>query len=153
MKQREQPLPGSGESDRWESLVDRIIQEAQASGAFDDLPGAGKSLELHQDPHTPREWRLAFHVLQNAGYKPAWIELRESIEAELETARDACRRSLAIVSDLRAKQAALDRFRHELESINRRIDDFNLQVPLLSAQLRRATFEHELRQFDSEARE
>jgi hypothetical protein len=47
MKERELPQPGSIKSNCWESLVDRIIQEAQASGAFDGLPGVGKPLELH----------------------------------------------------------------------------------------------------------
>ncbi|MFN2274188.1 MAG: DUF1992 domain-containing protein [Anaerolineales bacterium] len=128
----------------WEPRVERIIWEAQESGAFDHLPGKGKPLHLEQDPMTPRAWQLAYHVLQNAGYKPDWIEKRKSIELDLESARDAYHRSRSLAHTGAARQAAADRFRRELESINKRVDVLNLEVPHPAFQMHRLRLDHEL---------
>ena len=39
-----------------ESLVDRRIREAMERGDFDDLPGAGKPLEIITEPYEPAWW-------------------------------------------------------------------------------------------------
>jgi DnaJ family protein C protein 28 len=144
MSQGSASSPASQHPTDRESLIDRIIREAQASGAFDGLPGAGKPLELGENPHTPREWRLAFHILENAGYKPAWIEKRKSIEADLESAREACRRSLKHATAESDRRAALECFKVDLQGINKRIDSFNLEVPLAAFQMPRTRIEREL---------
>jgi hypothetical protein len=52
-------------------LVEQRIQEAQAGGEFDGLPGAGKPLDLDdEDPLVPEELRMARRILRNAGYTP-----------------------------------------------------------------------------------
>jgi len=141
--------PGSQQSADRESLIDRIIREAQASGAFDNLPGAGKPLDLVENPHAPRDWRLAFHVLENAGYGPAWIEKRKLIEADLESAREICRRSLKHASAESDRRAARERFAVELQAINKRIDGLNLEVPLAAFQMPRMHIERELQLAES----
>lgn len=41
---------------RWESLVERQIREAQERGEFDDLPGAGKPIEGIGEPYDENWW-------------------------------------------------------------------------------------------------
>jgi hypothetical protein len=51
-------------------LAERKIEEAIARGEFDDLPGAGRALDLDDvDPLLPEELRMAFRLLKNAGYR------------------------------------------------------------------------------------
>jgi Domain of unknown function (DUF1992) len=52
-----------------ELLAERKIAEAIERGEFDDLPGAGKPLELEDDPLVPEELRMAYRILRNAGYR------------------------------------------------------------------------------------
>ena len=50
-------------------LAERRIEEAIARGEFDDLPGAGRPLDLDdEDPLLPEELRLAYRILRNADY-------------------------------------------------------------------------------------
>ena len=53
-------------------LAERKIEEAIARGEFDDLPGAGRPLDLDDvDPLLPEELRMAFRILKNADYRIA----------------------------------------------------------------------------------
>lgn len=79
----------------WESLVERLIREAQDEGRFDRLPGHGRPLPLEVDVHAG-ELALAHHLLRNAGVAPPWIEadkdvrrMRDGIEAVLRRAPGA----------------------------------------------------------------
>src|SRR5438874_13315278 len=59
-------------------LAERRIEEAIARGELDDLPGAGRPLELDDDRLVPEELRAAYRMLKNAGYVPPDVEdLRE----------------------------------------------------------------------------
>jgi hypothetical protein len=40
----------------WEHVVERLIQEAQARGEFDDLPGAGKPIPDLDEPWDEFTW-------------------------------------------------------------------------------------------------
>jgi len=63
----------------WDTIVESKIAQAQRDGVFDDLPGAGKPLELADDRLVPEDVRVAYRILKNAGYVPAeLIELREA---------------------------------------------------------------------------
>jgi hypothetical protein len=52
------------------ALVESKIAEAIARGEFDNLPGAGKPLDLDDDPLVPEELRVAHRILRNAGFVP-----------------------------------------------------------------------------------
>src|SRR5438477_13003181 len=64
-------------------IAERKIQKAIDDGAFDDLPGKGKPLNLDDDPFTPPHLRLANRILKNAGVLPDWMQ----VEQEMELAR------------------------------------------------------------------
>jgi hypothetical protein len=66
-----------------ELLAERKIEEAIERGEFDGLPGAGRPLELDDDPLVPEELRIAHRILKNAGYVPPEVQALNRI-AELE---------------------------------------------------------------------
>lgn len=100
----------------WDAVIEAKIAQAQAAGAFDDLPGAGRPLDLDDDRLVPEEVRVALRILKNAGYVPAEITERKEI-VEL-------RRAVAAMSEtpqrrrLLAKLALLEA-RHELRGLSR----------------------------------
>jgi len=64
----------------WESLVERLIREAQEQGRFDDLPGHGQPLAV-ADTSAAGDLALAYHVLHDAGMAPPWIEADKEVRA------------------------------------------------------------------------
>ena len=64
-------------------IAEKAIQDAIARGELDDLPGAGRPLELDDDALVPEELRLACRILKNAGYVPAEVQALGEI-AQLE---------------------------------------------------------------------
>ena len=65
------------------SIAERKIAEAVAAGELDDLPGAGKPLDLDDDSHVPEDLRAAYRILKNAGYVPPEVQSLNQI-AQLE---------------------------------------------------------------------
>lgn len=66
-----------------------------ARGEFDNLPGAGKPLDLSAYFDTPEEVRLAYSILKNADVLPREAELLKEIAAlkeELESSADEGKR-------------------------------------------------------------
>ncbi len=64
-----------------ELLAERKILEAAARGELDGLPGAGRPLDLDDDPLVPEELRPAWRILRNAGFVPPEVEARREIFA------------------------------------------------------------------------
>jgi hypothetical protein len=64
-------------------LAERRIAEAVSRGELDELPGAGRPLDLEDDALVPEELRLAHRILKNAGYVPPEVQTLNQI-AELE---------------------------------------------------------------------
>jgi hypothetical protein len=57
-------------------IAEQRIADAVQAGAFDDLPGAGRPLDLGDDLLVPEELRAAYRILRNAGYLPPEVEAR-----------------------------------------------------------------------------
>ena len=105
--------------DEWHFVAERKIREAMEEGAFDNLEGAGKPLDLTEDPFEDPSLRMAHRLLKNNGIAPAWIEEAKEIEAE--------------ASRLRARgDDATDEFRASVDALNRRIFIYNLKAPAAS---------------------
>ncbi len=107
---------------------DEIIRHAMQEGAFDNLPGKGKPLNLDVNPHEPEELRLAYRMLHSNGYTLPWLELRKEIEESLEKAR-ADIREVWQRGDKRRWDARLAEFQHQIEALNKQIFQYNLQAP------------------------
>ena len=64
-----------------DELAESRIREAVDRGELDNLPGAGRPLDLDDDRHIPEAMRMACRVMKNAGYVPPEVELRRDINA------------------------------------------------------------------------
>ena len=120
--------------------IDDQIRKAIEEGQFDNLSGKGKPLHLDENVHEDPEWRLANHVLKNAGYSLPWIEERRQILIELDTTRKTLSQVWTWCTDALEKkrskkevdtewQRAEAGFREKMTELDKRIRDFNLAVP------------------------
>lgn len=62
-------------------IAEQRILEAQRDGAFDNLPGKGKPLELEDLSWVPEDLRIGYHVLKNAHVLPPEVELLKDIHS------------------------------------------------------------------------
>ena len=61
-------------------IIEERIRKAQEKGAFENLEGAGKPLNLKDDSHIAEDLRLAHKILKNADCLPPEIELKKEIQ-------------------------------------------------------------------------
>ena len=138
------------------SNIEEQIRRAMEEGKFADLPGMGKPLRLEENPFVDPEWQLAYHMLRNSGFSLPWIERRRDIEAELEAARHALRRSFVWREAALSRQSAspvfveaewrkaCTAFKERIAAINDDIRSYNLEAPSEWFQLRIVSAEGEL---------
>ncbi|MGE5854473.1 MAG: DUF1992 domain-containing protein, partial [Deltaproteobacteria bacterium] len=62
-------------------IAEQRILEAQRDGAFDNLPGKGKPLDLEDLSWVPEDLRIGYHVLKNAHVLPPEVELLKDIHS------------------------------------------------------------------------
>ncbi len=153
--------------EEWDDLVEQRIQEAMRRGEFDDLSLKGQPLRFEENPFVDPAEALAHRLLAGQGFTLQWIEERKAIEAEIHALRVRLRRawhwymrSLEVlnhrdpddpeVRDERAWTEArwqqyLVEFEEAIAELNRRIDTYNLTVPLIRFQMFRLRLQEELR--------
>lgn len=134
--------------------IDEQIRQAIQRGEFDNLPGKGKPLDLSENPHEDPGWRLVNRILKENGYTLPWIETRQNIELDFERALKALQQSWGwrrnavgrrgLVHAEREWQQALQTFRDEISKLNRRIRDYNLEIPSKQFQRRSINSEQEI---------
>ncbi len=132
------------------SLIERRIQEAQREGKFQKLEGEGAPQELDENPFEDPEMRIAYKVMSNAGFAPAWVELMKEIDAETARAeriwtdyrahrktqtnnihRGTVARFVELVTEVdAARDRALARLEKRWEEINKKINYLNATVPV-----------------------
>jgi hypothetical protein len=116
---------------QYESLIDQIMNKAQADGLMDNLPGAGQPLKLEDDALVPDEYRLGHRMLKASGFAPPWIEAQREIEQEranLDAWLKDARRRLPHL-EARARAALKVTYRRKLDDLQRMILNYNLQAP------------------------
>jgi hypothetical protein len=70
-------------------LAEQKLAEAVSRGELDNLPGAGRRLELEDDALVPEELRLAYRILKNAGFVPPEVQGIARQRASLRCSRRA----------------------------------------------------------------
>jgi DnaJ family protein C protein 28 len=111
---------------RFEDYVSEQIREAMERGEFDNLPGAGKPLNLDIDPYAG-EKAMGYHLLKTHGYAPKEVELAKEIRNEFERA-----------------VAKLDRLRHQSRSLRtRRVPPFPSEKRAYNNAVQKAASEYE----------
>lgn len=129
---------------RKHDLVGTLLAQALERGEFDNLEGAGKPLNLEENPFEPVELRMVHKILKDNGFAPAWIELGKEIDAlqgKFATEVDYFKRYTRIVFSESRSAAAMrhyetrrddfyNRSQERLEEIFKKILDYNLNCPL-----------------------
>lgn len=124
-----------------ERLVEDLIQESMAKGDFDNLSGKGKPLKKFSgcsyiDPMTHNLNR----ILIDNGYQPEWILMQKEIKDTIEQLREAIlvsRKKLGNpMTPMEQKQwnQVCEQFQENIRKLNKRINDFNLIVPIFTRQ-------------------
>jgi hypothetical protein len=93
-------------------------------GAFDHLEGSGQPLALDDNPFEDAADRMAYRLLKNNGFAPAWLEDARDIDAEC----------AALLKDVSRGRITRDNVAPRIAELNRRIERFNLAVPLKGQQ-------------------
>lgn len=62
-----------------EKIAREKINQAIASGEFDNLPGKGKPLVFDEDLEIPQHLRMAFKILKNANILPEEVQLKKDM--------------------------------------------------------------------------
>ncbi len=120
---------------RLESLTEKAIREAIEKGEFEDLPGKGKPIDLKENPFEDPDLRVVHRLLRNAGFAPAWIEERKTIDADLDQAQTTLSRAWGLLrnaKDARANpewERCVAEFREKVSELNQRVWLYNLKAP------------------------
>ncbi|MDX1414505.1 MAG: DnaJ family domain-containing protein [Candidatus Promineifilaceae bacterium] len=142
----------------WDDLIEELIQEGQERGAFENLKGAGKPLDLKKNQYAA-DWDLAHSLMKENDILPPWIEKRNRIVAGLELFRADLGRQWSIFEEAYAlargdgQRMALAlqwagkcrRWDVKLGTINKKIDEFNLSRPSDNLELFHLKLDDELR--------
>ena len=111
-----------------ETVMDRVIREATARGAFDELPHRGRPLPRRDE--RAGEWTSAFEMLREAGMAPPWIEADKEARRRLEE-RDRLLAQASVAGPL-ARESLRRRLRDTVAAANRAIAELNALAPSLS---------------------
>jgi DnaJ family protein C protein 28 len=115
---------------RLDLLAEERIRAAMDEGAFDELQRRGQPLTLRSATFIDKKWRLAYHVMRNAGMAPRWIELNRDIREQLEQASEASSFALAAFAASKpARSRAIGRFRRVVADAKCLIQQLNLLIP------------------------
>jgi len=120
------PKIGRYRGKQYLDYIDEQIHEAQARGDFDNLPGAGKPLNLDVNPFTGDK-AMAYSLLKQNGYAPPEVELAKEIRTQFEKA-----------------QEKLEKLRQQRKSLySRRIAPFGSEKHAFNDAVEKATIQYD----------
>jgi DnaJ family protein C protein 28 len=141
----EKAKPNKYRGKQYRDYIEEQIHEAQKRGEFDNLPGAGKPLNL-DDGSYAGDRALGYSLLKSNGYAPREVELSKEIRTAAERAEVKLakvrhqgqalrsRRVPPFPSEKRAFNASLEKalteYERTLHSLNSRILTLNLSAPV-----------------------
>lgn len=126
-----------------ERLVEDLIQESMMKGEFSNLPGQGKPINHSSfNPHVDYMTHKLNEILINNGFTPEWITLAKEI-------REDSQKIKQVLSDKRGRfgrlplsdkekeewQAFVQELKCTVQSLDEKIDKYNLMVPFLYKQM------------------
>jgi hypothetical protein len=139
------------------SVIERIIDDAQQKGMFENLPGKGKPLNLRKNPYAG-DSALAFELLQNNDFTLPWIDKRneilaaiEALRAELQEEWNDVQEKMQATSDEDRKrvlesewQTYVRQFEVRLVRLNKKISQVNLSIPAERLEIIKLSLDKEL---------
>lgn len=129
--------------------IDDALSKALNEGVLDNLPGAGKPLNLSEDSNIPADQRLAYRILKANNMAPEWIEMGKVLEKKRRGLLAKIKKLVATEQSMMAKaeiapspqrfalrqnakdyfQASKRKLSRTKDEYNRMITDYNLKVP------------------------
>jgi DnaJ family protein C protein 28 len=139
------------------TVADEIIAEAMRDGAFDNLPGRGRPLELAKSPYG-QENELAHKLLKDNNFTLPWITDRAEMQQKIEQARAEISRrwqihriALGRTATSEGQAALIYSWRHtlaelaeELQALNKAIAKVNIGLPHSRFELIKLNLDYEL---------
>lgn len=130
----------------YDRVVEDLIQEAMSRGDFSNLSGFGKPLPdlQSQNPYVDFTTHKINKIMLDNGFTPEWITLHKEIREEGESLKWSLAKERGKLGTL--PLTSQDEYRWEkalvaheelASNINKKIDKFNLIVPVLNRQMLR----------------
>lgn len=126
----------------FDRLVEDLIQESMSKGEFDNLSGKGKPLkDQNMNPYVDFTTHKLNEVLINNGFTPEWITMSKEIDHDVELLKDDIESERMYLGpyplndeDLAKWERVYKANKDIAESINKKINTYNLIVPLMNKQ-------------------
>jgi DnaJ family protein C protein 28 len=142
----------------WATAASESIEDAMRAGAFDNLPGKGKPLNLGKDPFTPSDSALAYDILKNNDMTPPWLAQRNDLQREIDKWRATLRETVAEANRAWARattdaarvafatrwQSQRRALQTQVEGYNRRIGTVNIQLPSVTMEMFKLRLDEEI---------
>ena len=124
----------------WDNYIEEQIRDAMERGEFENLKGKGKPQDFGAYPGDPG-MEMAHKVMRDAGFVPSWLELERELERDQKEAEDSILRSWRWREAVRGDhiedprwvdaqwRKAREQFEKRIAAINKKIINFNLQLP------------------------
>ncbi|MBP7999984.1 MAG: DUF1992 domain-containing protein [Chloroflexi bacterium] len=129
---------------QWQDSIEEAIQEAQANGKFDNLPGKGKPLtHLNENLYAPGT-EMAYQLLKDNDFTLDWIARRNRVQGQIDAFREECKATAlryqqewhaAAYPDQQQMliyywRQQLQSWENALQTLNKHIRVANLHIPL-----------------------
>lgn len=147
-----------GENPDWTAgIAERKIQDAMDEGLFDNLPGAGKPLDLSPNLFEPPGMGAVNRLLKHNKVLPPWLLLEKEIESSREAALAVLARWERAAPALRAsdrypsvRDAARAEYEKHLRATNTLILKYNYSNPFAFRAPMPFQLQRRLREFDEQ---
>jgi DnaJ family protein C protein 28 len=124
-------------------VVEDLIQEAMHRGDFNNLRGSGKPLDdkQSQNPYVDFVTHKINNILLENGFTPEFIMLNKEIREEIKDLKEKLkleRQKLKFPVESNDEfewEKILNSYEKDVKNINKKIDKFNLIVPILNKQM------------------
>lgn len=128
----------------FDRVVEDLIQEAMLRGDFSNLSGFGKPLPDHQsqNPYVDFTTHKINKIMLDNGFTPEWITLHKEIREECDGLKSDLAKERGKLGELPLTpqdeykwEKVLEAYESVVASLNKKIDKFNLIVPVLNRQM------------------
>ncbi|OAO91294.1 hypothetical protein AXX17_AT5G02860 [Arabidopsis thaliana] len=113
------------------NVVEQRIWHSMEEGHFENLPGKGKPLNLHTNPHADPAEDTLYRILNKNGFAPEWVELNKEIRNKAKEWRVSLKKAwtMKLEEDQSGWEERSDLLKNELKKINNMVFRYNLIVP------------------------
>lgn len=139
-----------------EDIVEERIRKAMERGEFNNLKGKGKPLDLREKPFEDPDMRIAYKILNNAGFSPYWVAIGKEIDAEISGCWQLVEQFVVFVERMRReerlnsrlitirREEVLEICSKKLAKANKKIENYNFIVPMYWLQRKKIDEEKEM---------